>query len=408
MAANHDSYASLRHPNFRRLILAYGTSTVAREAQIVVVGWQVYEQTKDPLALGLIGLAEALPFIGVALYAGHVADRVNRRILAVAGTFGLLLSAVALLLFTIFRVQQVWPIYLVIFLSGIGRSFTRPAVAALSAELVPREIYSNAIAWRSSTWQFAAVFGPAAGGLLYGFAGPAAAYATVCAFMAVSIVAMASIRHEARPAIDHQATVSESLRIGLRFVWNEPVILAAMTLDLFAVLFGGAVALLPIFARMLGAGPEGLGVLRAAPAIGSFFTGVYLAHQPPFRRAGVTLFGAVAAFGLCIIAFALSRNFYLSLTLLTLSGVADQVSVVIRATLVQTNTPDHLLGRVSAVNQIFIGSSNEIGAFESGLAARLLGTVPSVIFGGAMTLLVVGAVALCSRPLRTLREIHSA
>ena len=403
----HDSYASLRVSNFRRLILAYGTSTVAREAQIVVVGWQVYEQTKDPLALGLIGLAEALPFIAIALYAGHVADRVNRRAIALAGTFGLLLSAIALLLFTIFRITAVWPIYLVIFLSGIGRSFTRPAVTALSAELVPRELYSNAVAWRSSTWQFAAVFGPAAGGLLYGFAGPAAAYAVVCAFMAVSIVAIAWIRHAAAPKPSEEVTVGESLRIGLRFVWNDPVVLAAMTLDLFAVLFGGAVALLPIFARLLGTGPEGLGVLRAAPAIGSFVVGIYLAHRPPIRRAGVTLFVSVAAFGACIIAFAVSRSFYLSLALLTASGMADQVSVLIRGTLIQTITPTHLLGRVSAVNSIFIGSSNEIGAFESGVAARLMGTVPSVIFGGTMTLVVVAIVALWSRPLRQMREIHA-
>jgi MFS family permease len=403
---DHDSYASLRYANFRRLILAYGTSTVAREAQIVVVGWQVYEQTKDPLALGLIGLAEALPFIAIALYAGHVADRANRRAIALAGTFGLLLSAVALLLFTILRITAVWPIYAVIFLSGIGRSFTRPAVTALSAELIPRELYSNAVAWRSSTWQFAAVFGPAAGGLLYGFGGAATAYAVVCVFMAISIVAFAWIEHEARTLEAHDVSVSESLRTGLQFVWNEPVVLAAMTLDLFAVLFGGAAALRPIFARMLGSGPEGLGVLRAAPAIGSFFMGIYLAHRPPIRRAGVTLFASVAVFGVCIIAFALSRNFYLSLVLLTLSGMADQISVLIRGTLIQTITPAHLLGRVSAVNQIFIGSSNEIGAFESGLAARIMGTVPSVIFGGAMTLVVVAVVALWSPPLRQMREIH--
>ena len=387
------------------MILAYATSSAAREAQIVVVGWQVYEITKDPLALGLIGLAEALPFIAVALYAGHVADRSNRKAIAVAGTFGLLLSAIALLGFTLMHMTSVWPIYAVIFLSGIGRSFTRPAVTALSAELVPREIYSNAVAWRSSTWQFAAVFGPAVGGLLYGFAGPAAAYGVVCVFMMISLAAMAWIRHDEQPRGQQDIPVGESLRIGLRFVWNEPVVLAAMTLDLFAVLFGGAAALLPIFARMLGAGPEGLGVLRAAPAIGSFFVGVYLAHRPPFRRAGITLFVCVAMFGMCIIAFALSRNFYLSLALLTLSGMADQISVVIRGTLIQVATPTHLLGRVSAVNQIFIGSSNEIGAFESGVAARLMGTVPSVIFGGVMTLIVVATTAIFSPRLRKLREL---
>ena len=404
MAANHDSYASLRIPNFRLLITGHGTSTVAREAQIVVVGWQVYARTGDPLTLGLIGLAEALPFIGVALYAGHVADRANRRIVALIGTFVMMLSAIALLVFTYGSLRAVWPIYLVIFLSGIGRSFTRPAVTALSAEVVPREIYSNAVAWRSSTWQFAAIFGPALGGLLYGFAGPAAAYATVAFFFAASLVSMGFVRHQGRP-VPLQIPVGESLRLGLRFVWNEPVILAAMTLDTFAVLFGGAAALLPIFARILGAGPQGLGMLRAAPAAGSLIMGVFLAHRAPFRRSGIALLSAVSAFGACIIAFALSRNFYLSLLILTLSGMADQVSVVIRGTLVQIMTPDHLLGRVSSVNQIFIGSSNEIGAFESGVAARLMGTVPSVMFGGTMTLLVVVAVALWSAPLRRMREI---
>jgi len=401
----HDSYASLRYPNFRRLILAHGASTVAREAQIVVVGWQVYAQTKDPLTLGLIGLAEALPFIAVALYAGHVADRANRRAIALAGTFGMLLSAAALMFFTIAVVRAVWPIYLVIFLSGIGRSFVRPAVTALSAELVPRRIYSNAVTWRSSTWQFAAVFGPALGGLLYGFVGPAMAYGAVAAFFGGSFSAIAFIRHDRRPAAS-TVSVGQSLRLGFRFLWNEPVVLAAMTLDLFAVLFGGAAALLPIFARMLGAGPQGLGILRAAPAVGSFLIGVYLAHRPPFRRSGIAILTSVGIFGACIIGFALSRNFYLSLLVLTVSGMADQVSVVIRGTLVQMRTPDELLGRVSSVNQIFIGSSNEIGAFESGVTARLFGTVPAVVFGGTMTLLVVAVVAYWSRPLRKMRELE--
>jgi MFS family permease len=405
LVASHDSYASLRIPNFRRLILGHGMSTVAREAQIVVVGWQVYERTQDPLALGLIGLAEALPFVAVALYAGHMADRADRRTLAVAGTFGLVLSAIALWVFTIFRVPQVWPIYLVIFLSGIGRSFTRPAVQALSAEVVPRELYANAVAWRTSTWHFAAVFGPAIGGMLYGFAGPAVAYATVVVFMTVALLALASVR-QSSTRIAEEMPLGESLGIGFRFIRNEPVVFAAMSLDLFAVLFGGATALLPIFARMLGTGPQGLGVLRAAPAVGSFIMGIFLAHRPPLRRAGTTMLAAVAIFGLTIIGFALSRNFYLSLALLTLSGMADNISVVIRGTLIQTITPSHLLGRISAVNSIFIGASNEIGAFESGLAARLLGTVPSVIFGGMMTLVVVALIALRSPKLRRLQEVR--
>ncbi|HEY8184243.1 MAG TPA: MFS transporter, partial [Thermoanaerobaculia bacterium] len=407
---NHDPYAALRYPNFRRLILAYSTTTVAREAQIVVVGWQVYAVTNDPLSLGLIGLSEALPFIAVALYAGHIADRLNRRAIAIIGTIGIALSVVALLAFTlmpnVLAAHRVWPIYAVIFASGIARSFTRPAVSALSAELIPREIYPSAVAWRSTTWQFSAILGPAIGGLLYGFVGPAWSYAVMLILTVGSIAAFALITHESKP-VAADVGVGESLKMGLRFLWRQPVLLSAMTLDLFSVLFGGATALLPIFAKILRVGPEGLGVLRAAPAIGSLIIGIYIAHRPPFRRAGVTLFTTVAVFGLCMIGFALSRNFWLSFALLTLSGVADNISVLIRGTLLQTLTPTELLGRVSAVNQIFIGSSNEIGAFESGVAARLLGTVPSVIFGGVMTLVVVAAVASVSKPLRRMREIHS-
>lgn len=406
----HDAYAALRIPNFLWLILSYAASTIGREAQIVVVSWQVFELTNDPLSLGLIGLAEALPFVAVALYAGHIADRTARRPIAIAGTFGMLLSAVALLLFTttgMIAHGRVWPIYLVIFLSGIARSFTRPAVTALSAEVVSRNLYPNSVAWRSSTWQFAAILGPAAGGLAYGFAGAAAAYVGVTVLMVLSLFALGSITHNVRPQHTTNMRVGESVSTGLRFLFGQPVLLGAMTLDLFSVLFGGATALLPIFARMLHVGPQGLGVLRAAPAAGSLLTGVIVAHRPPMRRNGVVLFAAVATFGVCIIAFGLSRNFWLSLALLTLSGMADNVSVLIRGTLLQMMTPQHLFGRVSSVNQIFIGASNEIGAFESGLAARLFGTVPSVIFGGVMCLIVVGVVASLSPPLRRLREIHA-
>jgi MFS family permease len=409
---NHDPYAALRYPNFRRLILAYSTTTIAREAQIVVVGWQVFAVTNDPLSLGLIGLSEALPFIAVALYAGHVADRVNRRAIAIIGTIGIALSVVALLAFTlmpkVFGAHRVWPIYAVIFASGIARSFTRPAVSALSAELIPREIYPSAIAWRTSTWQFSAILGPALGGLLYGFAGPAWSYAIMLMLTIGSIAAFALIAHDSQPMPAANVAVGESLKAGLRFLWSQPILLSAMTLDLFSVLFGGAAALLPVFAKILRVGPEGLGVLRAAPAIGSLIIGVYIAHRPPFKRTGVTLFTTVAIFGLCMIAFALSRNFWLSFALLTLSGMADNISVLIRGTLLQTLTPTELLGRVSSVNQIFIGSSNEIGAFESGVAARLLGTVPSVVFGGVMTLIVVTVVAFVSPRLRRMREIHTA
>ena len=408
--ATHDPYAALRVRNFLWLILGYATSTVAREAQIVVVGWQVFQVTHDPLALGMIGLAEALPFIAVALYAGHVADRMPRRPIAIAGTFGMLLSAIALLLFTtsgMIASGHVWPIYLVIFLSGIARSFIRPAFTALSAEVVTRDLFANAVAWRSSTWQFAAVLGPAAGGLIYGFAGPAAAYAVVIVLMTLALGALWFIAHDARPQQAEEIPIGESLRIGIRFLLGQRILLAAMTLDLFSVLFGGAVALLPVFAHLLGAGPQGLGVLRAAPAAGSLVTGIIVAHRRPMQRTGAALFASVAIFGITIIAFALSHNFWISLALLTVGGMADNVSVIIRGTLLQTLTPQHLLGRVSSVNQIFIGSSNEIGAFESGVAARILGTVPSVVFGGIMTLVVVVVTMAWAPQLRRMKEIDA-
>jgi Transmembrane secretion effector len=403
-------YASLQIPDFRRLLLSHGTLTVAREAQVVVVGWQVYQLTHDPLTLGLIGLAEALPYIAVALYAGHMADRTERRALAIAGTWGVVASAVVLLLLTItpgaIDASRVWPVYLVIALSAVARSFMRPAVFALSAEVVPRELYASSVAWRSSTWQIAAVAGPGAGGLLYGFAGPAVAYGVVIVIMVFSLAAIMSVSHRVTPpAPEVTVPLGESLKSGVRFVFSEPLLLGAMTLDLFAVLFGGAVALLPAFAKLLEVGPEGLGLLRAAPAAGSILTGIVIAHRPPMQRAGTALFASVAGFGACMILFALSRELWLSFALLFVSGVFDNVSVVIRSTLLQARTPEHLLGRVAAVNQIFIGSSNEIGAFESGVMARLMGVVPSVVFGGFMTLLVVAITAWRAPQLRRLKTL---
>jgi MFS family permease len=391
------------------LLLANGTLTVAREAQIVVVGWQVFALTRDPLTLGLIGLAEALPYIAVALYAGHVADRTERRTVGIAGTFGLVMSAVALLLLTVtphaITAERVWPVYVVIAVSATVRSFMRPAVYALSAEVVPRELYPNAVAWRTSSWHLAAVLGPAAGGILYAIAGPTAAYGAMIVMMSLSLAAISSVSHRSTQVRAEDLPLAESLKVGIRFLMGEPVLLAAMTLDLFAVLFGGAVALLPAFAALLKVGPEGLGILRAAPAIGSIATGLVIAHRAPMKRAGVALFASVAAFGGCMILFAASRHFWLSFGALLASGVFDNVSVVIRSTLLQTRTPEQLLGRVSAVSQIFIGSSNEIGAFESGVAARLMGVVPSVVFGGCMTLLVVAVTAWRSPRLRMLREL---
>jgi MFS family permease len=407
----HDPYAALRIPNFRWFVASLMAMTVATQIQAVVVAWQIYELTHDPFSLGLIGLAEAVPFIGVALFAGHVADRVNRLRISLVALAALLLCSLALLAFTltpgIITVGRVWPIYLVIFLSGIARSFLQPARAALGAELVPRELYPNAVTWRSSTWQLAEVVGPGIGGLIYGFGSATAAYGTGAAIMAIGVLSLARMRHSPMPSALANESFMESLATGIRFVRGQPVILGALTLDLFSVLFGGAVALLPVFAaEILHVGPEGLGVLRAAPAVGAVLMSLVLAHLPPLRWAGRALLISVAVFGLSIIGFGLSRDFLLSIGLLAVSGMSDTVSVVIRSTLLQVLTPDHLLGRVASVNAIFIGSSNEIGAFESGTAARLIGTVPSVVLGGFATLLVVAVTAVKVPQLRRLKEIR--
>ena len=412
MAAAHDSYLALRNPGFRRFVVSLMAMTLATQLRGVVVAWQLYEATGDPLSLGLIGLAEAVPFIATALYAGHVADRHDRRRIALAALL-LLLGCAAVLLVLSLRgtpagAADVWPFYVVIFASGIARSFLMPARTALAAELVPREQYANATAWRTSSWQFAAVGGPALGGALYALGGARLAYSVDVALMLVSVAALALVRHAPRPPAREHVSITESLSGGLRWVFAQPVILGAMTLDLFSVLFGGAVALLPIFAAdILRAGPQGLGALRAAPAVGSVLTALWLAHRPPMRRAGPAMLASVGVFGLCIVGFGLSRSLVASLALLAASGMADTVSVVIRGTLLQVLTPDALLGRVSAVNAVFIGSSNEIGAFESGVAAKLMGTVPSVVFGGCMTVLVVAITAWRIPALRRLRRLDA-
>jgi len=415
-AGTHDPYAALRFPDFRRFVASVVTLTVATQIQAVVVGWQIYAVTKDPLSLGLVGLAEAVPFIAIALFAGHVADRANRQRVVAVATVAMLGCAVALLAFTLIPTvlagRRVWPVYAVIFASGVARSFLQPARQALGAELVPRELYPNAVAWRSSIWQFAAVVGPAMGGLLYGFGGPAVGYGVDVALVVLALAAIVRLGRitppsaPGPPALAADVPILQSLGAGIGFVRSEPVLLAALTLDLFSVLFGGATALLPIFAAdILHAGPEGLGVLRAAPSVGAVVMSLVVAHRPPLRRSGATLLVNVALFGLAMIGFGLSRQFVLSTVLLTVSGAVDMVSVVIRSTLLQVSTPPELFGRVSSVNQIFIGSSNEIGAFESGVAARLLGTVPSVVIGGMVTLLVVGATAWRVPELRRLGRL---
>lgn len=405
-----DPYAPLRFTAFRWFVVSLLPSTLAQQVQAVVVGWQIYALTHDPLALGLIGLSEALPFIGIALFAGHVADRVDRRQIALVSLTVMLGCAATLFVLSYHLTpgSRVWPIYVVIALSGVARSFMTPSRAALAAELVPRELYPRASAWRSAAWQLAAVVGPAVGGLLYGFGSARLAYGVASVLHLIGVVCLGQVRRTVMPVVQTHDSVWESLSVGVRFVLHQPVVLGAMALDMFSVLFGGAVALLPIFAsEILHVGPQGLGIMQAAPAAGAVAMSLILTHRPPMQRAGRALFIAVAGFGLSIIGFGLSRSFMLSVALLAASGVFDMVSVVIRSTLLQVFTPQHLLGRVSSVNSIFIGSSNEIGAFESGVAAKLLGAVPAVIFGGAMTLVVVAVTAWRVPQLRRLREIHA-
>jgi MFS family permease len=406
----HDPYVSLRNRNFLRYVASLVALTLGTMIQATVVAWQVYALTKDPLSLGLVGLAEAVPFIGAALYAGHIADRHDRKLLSLLAIGVQTAAAVVLLVYTlrpeILAGGRVWPIYAVVFVSGVARSFLQPARTALGAEIVPRETYANAVAWRSSLWQFGAVVGPALGGVLYGFSGARAAYAVEAALCLAGWILYVLIDYTHRPRPAREGSTGENLTVGIRFLLTQPELLGAQLLDLFSVLFGGAPALLPIFtSEILHVGPEGLGVLRAAPAAGAVAMSVFLAHRK-LRRAGGKLFVCVAAFGLCWILFALSRWFWLSLALMVISGMVDNVSVVIRSTLLTLRTPEPLLGRVSAVNQIFIGSSNEIGSFESGVAAKLLGTVNSVIFGGLMTLGVVGVTAWKIPALRRLDELE--
>jgi len=410
MAERHDPYISLRNPKFLWYVASLVAFTLGTQIQATVVAWQVYALTKDPLSLGLVGLAEALPFIGAALYAGHIADRYNRKLLsliALAVQFGCGASLLVLTIYSRrFLVGTVLPIYVVVFVSGLARSFLQPARTALGAEIVPRETYTNAITWRSSLWQFAAVVGPAAGGILYGFSGARLAYIVESFLCAIAFVLFGRIAYIRLPAVLTELTIGENLTVGIRFLMTQPELLGAQLLDLFSVLFGGAPALLPIFAaEILHVGPQGLGILRAAPAAGAVLISILLVHRR-LRNAGPTLFLCVAAFGACWIAFAVSRWFWLSLALLLISGMVDNVSVVIRSTLLTLRTPPHMLGRVSAVNQIFIGSSNEIGSFESGVAAKLLGTVRSVILGGLVTLGVVGVTAWKIPPLRRLDELE--
>jgi MFS family permease len=403
-------YAALKIPDFRLFIFARFCVTLAVQIQSVVVAWQVYDITKDPLSLGLIGLAEAIPSIGVSLYAGHVADTMQRKKIILVCVMTLLFCSLALLSFTTdlastILMQGVFPIYTVIFVSGIARGFLSPALFSFMPQLVPRELYPNAITWNSTQWETASIGGLALGGLLYEFFGITAAYAIDASLTFSGLLLAWMVTNKPLPEISGEEGVYEKIKAGLNFVFTNKLILSAISLDLFAVLFGGAVALLPIFAdTVLHVGKEGLGILRAAPSIGALLIAFYVTRHPITRNAGKILLYCVAGFGVCMVFFALSTNFWLSLALLVVSGGFDCVSVIIRGTLLQTLTPENMKGRVSAVNHIFIGSSNEIGMFESGVAAKALGTVPSVVLGGFLTIGVVGVTGWLSKSLRNLQR----
>lgn len=403
-----DAFAALRVREFSYFVSFRFFVTIATLMQSVIVGWQMYELTHNPLALGMIGLTEAIPAILIALFAGHFADKYNRKTIILLSLITYLVGSVILFTCSIEQLGLlknfgVVPIFIVIALTGFARGFMYPSSIALMAQIVPRDLYANSSTWNSILWHVGAVTGPAIGGLIYGFKGVEAAYAVVIFFALIAFLMLIPIKK--KPVVNSiiKEPLKERLFSGLRFVFHNQIMLGAFSLDMFAVLFGGEVAMLPFFANdILHAGPEGLGLLRAAPAIGAVAMSFYLAYHPPLKHAGKALIFAVSGFGLSMILFALSTNFYLSLVLLILSGTFDNVSVVIRATIVQLMTPDEMRGRVASVNSIFIGSSNEIGTFESGLVASLIGLVPSVIFGGTMTLIVVGITAGVSPLLRKL------
>lgn len=376
-----------------RFVLTFGY-----QMQAIVIGWHIYSLTKDPLSLGLIGLAEAIPAVGIALYGGYVADKSDKKKLLVHIIIALACCSMALLVITshlaaayLSTPMIVSTMYFMIIGIGIGRGFYVPASFALMSEIVPRVHYPDSTTWNTSSWQVATILGPAAGGLLYGYIGVSACFGVIVICMLISLSAIAFFVANHPPQFVSREDILKSLSEGIRFVLGHRMLLSALTLDLFSVLFGGAIALMPVFANdILKVGAQGLGLLRAAPAIGAVLTMAAMTYYSPMGKPWRNLLFAVTGFGVSIICFGLSKNLYLSLVCLFFQGSFDSISVIIRSTILQLLTPDGMRGRVSAVNSMFIGSANEIGAFESGVTARLMGTVPAVVFGGCMTLLVVG------------------
>ncbi len=410
-----DPYAALRIRDFSIYLAARFCLTLGVQIQGVVVGLQIYNlatgSTADKaLRLGFIGLAEAIPFIILALFAGHVADIVARKRIMQFSIGFLLVCSWALFYITFDKTLLTslgtLPIYGIIFCTGIARGFLGPAFPAFQSQLVPRKLYANASTWNTNLWQTAAVLGPALGGLLMGLISIEFSYGVCSSLITLSFFLLIPVFNHPVPIKEKKEKLKDSLTAGIRFVFSNQIMLSALSLDLFAVLLGGAVGMIPIFAHdVLHMGDKAdmvVGFMRAAPAVGSIMMGIGLAYFPTTKKAGRNLYIAVTGFGICIIGFAFSTNIYLSLTLLFFSGAFDMISVVIRHTIMQLMTPDEMRGRVGAVNSIFIGSSNEIGEMESGLAARLMGLIPSVAFGGCMTVLVASGVMFLAPKLRAL------
>lgn len=405
-----DPYAALRYKEFNIFLLVRFAMVFAWSMQFIVIEWQVYSMTKDPLSLGIIGLMEVIPAVSMALFAGHIVDQKEKRNLLIKCILGFSVISFGLFMLSWPSMEDkletktiLYGIYFLVFLGGIVRSFLGPTIFSLIALIVPKKIYPNAATWSSTTWQLASVLGPALAGFSISWIG---VHWSMCLIFGFSIMALISLfQISTKPILNPKIgePVFESLREGLRFVFSTKAVFGALTLDMIAVLFGGAVALLPIFAQdILHVGSEGFGVLRAAPAVGAALTMLGSTRFPLHKNAGKKLLFAVFGFGLCMIVFGLSTYFWLSVIALFLSGAVDGVSMIIRQTILQLKTPDNMRGRVASVNSMFVGSSNELGAFESGVTAKLMGTVTAVVFGGTMTLITVGATAIVSPSFRKL------
>ena len=410
-----DPFAALRYREFRSYLGMRFFFTFAYQMQAVIIGFHIYHLTKDPLALGFVGLCEAIPAITVALYGGYVADKSEKRGLLLKIFSGVFLCTLIMLIVTTPQMHGYVPtsyiipiMYLMIFGIGIARGFFSPAVFSLMAQIIPKKLYPNSSTWNSSSWQAASILGPAAGGLIYGYYGITVTYYVIITFVFISLVCIFFLKSHP-PTFIPKESIVKSLTAGVAFVFKTKMMLWAMSLDLFSVFFGGAVALLPVFANdILKVGPEGLGIMRGAASLGSVLTMLSMTVFSPMNKPWRNLLIAVTGFGTSIICYGLSTNFYLTLFFLFAEGAFDSVSVIIRSTIMQLLTPDEMRGRVSAVNSMFIGSSNEIGAFESGLTAKLMRTVPAVVFGGTMTILVAGVTYLKTKGLMklSLQEIN--